>query len=1043
MTSPASPVPAVGKPAVQGRWQQFDPLWYRLRYPDLPGLMQEAGYSGDDPETLERFYREVGAGYGHSPNRYFDELWYRETYPDVRKGVIAGKWASGFAHYCAEGAQDRSPHWLFDENFYRRGNPDLTFSVLQDGGYVNGYAHYLETGESQGRAPSPLVDLRCLARMAGRYPEWFGPEGLFASWLVLPAQIADAERLSWYFDPAWYLQRYPQVQRALAEGRVTSALHHYLTNETPRLFDPSPLFSESWYVSHAPDLQSAIQSGAFRNGFDHFVRFGAREGRQPAEGIDLQAYGANPLVQAQCVSGRWPSPFARLAAERSGHASPCGTSGSITTDLVTAELADMKASESGPAIDENASRRLFQERAALQVPLTAREKLDFSFHGLPEISVIMVVHDKLELTLQTLASLRANYSGALELIVVDSGSRDETRQIECVLKGARILRYPWNIGYLQGCNEALAQARAPVTLYLNNDVRLFPGALENALERLRRAPATGGVVAKLVRSNMRLQEAGSIIWRDGATYGYRREDDPNLPEANFARRVDFGSAAFLLARTGLLKRAGGYDRQFRPAYFEDTDLCLRLQALGADIVYEPLCQVEHLEFGTSGTGGSQAQIQRNFRKFARQHAAFLRGQQPPHVRNAVLGRERGGKGRRLLFIEDRIPLPSQGSGYVRSHELICALARLGWHVTVFPMQRPREPFWRYYGAFPENVELALEQDVGTFPEFLAERAAYYDVLWVGRTHNLRALQPLLNEYSRFLPGCMTILDTEVVAAPRSVLQERLLQEKKAGGQALSLYRGAADDTGGTASDLEERVREELACAQYCQKIIAVTQADAELIRQAGHEDVAVLGHGMALRPTAASYGARRDLLFVGAIHSEDSPNYDSLLWFAREVMPALSGEAAKARLLVAGYVAPGVDLSPLAQLPAVELLGEQEDLTPLYERARVFVAPTRFAGGLPYKVHEAASRGVPMVVTDLLRRQVGWEDGKELLSAPSDDPTAFARAVSQLYENGTLWQRLRQESLAAVERDAGLEIFQQKLAELLGEMVTADRRDAA
>ena len=37
--------------------------------------------------------------------------------------------------------------------------------------------------------------------------------------------------------------------------------------------------------------------------------------------------------------------------------------------------------------------------------------------------------------------------------------------------------------------------------------------------------------------------------------------------------------------------------------------------------------------------------------------------------------------------------------------------------------------------------------------------------------------------------------------------------------------------------------------------------------------------------------------------------------------------------------------------------------TILYDRARLFIAPTRFASGLPHKIHEAAAFGLPVVTT--------------------------------------------------------------------------------
>src|SRR5207253_7021477 len=88
----------------------------------------------------------------------------------------------------------------------------------------------------------------------------------------------------------------------------------------------------------------------------------------------------------------------------------------------------------------------------------------------------------------------------------------------------------------------------------------------------------------------------------------------------------------------------------------------------------------------------------------------------------------------------------------------------------------------------------------------------------------------------------------------------------------------------------------------------------------------------------------------------------------------------------------------------VELLGAVEDLVPLYNRARVFIAPTRFSAGVPLKVYEAAAHGLPVVATDLLARQLGWEPGEDLLAAPASDPDAFASACARLHDDADLWQ---------------------------------------
>src|SRR6185503_12342195 len=112
-----------------------------------------------------------------------------------------------------------------------------------------------------------------------------------------------------------------------------------------------------------------------------------------------------------------------------------------------------------------------------------------------------------------------------------------------------------------------------------------------------------------------------------------------------------------------------------------------------------------------------------------------------------------------------------------------------------------------------------------------------------------------------------------------------------------------------------------------------------------------------------------------------------------------------------GYTGAEVSLDRFRDHPRVTLRGAVSDLTPLYDSHRVFVAPTRFAAGTPYKVHEAASFGLPVVATELLRRQLGWENGRDLLSADATDPAAFARHAIVAQRDEALWSRLRDTSL--------------------------------
>jgi glycosyltransferase involved in cell wall biosynthesis len=97
--------------------------------------------------------------------------------------------------------------------------------------------------------------------------------------------------------------------------------------------------------------------------------------------------------------------------------------------------------------------------------------------------------------------------------------------------------------------------------------------------------------------------------------------------------------------------------------------------------------------------------------------------------------------------------------------------------------------------------------------------------------------------------------------------------------------------------------------------------------------------------------------------------------------------------------------------------------------ARIFVAPTRYAAGIPHKVHEAAARGIPIVATPLLASQLGWGDGDPFLVG--SDAETFARKCVDLYRNRDLWEQLREAAIERVREDCSIENFEAALKDCL------------
>ena len=291
-----------------------------------------------------------------------------------------------------------------------------------------------------------------------------------------------------------------------------------------------------------------------------------------------------------------------------------------------------------------------------------------------------MLFNRAELTLRCLQSITVTSGDIpIEVILVDNASTDRTSTLLDRVSGATVVRLKENLGYLQGCNRGAHQATGTHVLMLNSDTELTPGALARAVETLEADTSVGAVGGKLILPDGSLQEAGSIIWRDGGCTGYGRGDDPDAPHCMFVRDVDFCSAAFLLTPRLLFHRLGGFDETFAPAYYEDADYCMRLWQAGFRVLYQPRVNINHYEFGSSGTAGAIELQTRNRAAFVSRHADWLRTR-PPFASSAILKARAHTEARRLLLFDDWVPHEVLGSGFPRALALIRTLLTLGWQV---------------------------------------------------------------------------------------------------------------------------------------------------------------------------------------------------------------------------------------------------------------------------------------------------------------------------------------------------------------------------
>ena len=609
----------------------------------------------------------------------------------------------------------------------------------------------------------------------------------------------------------------------------------------------------------------------------------------------------------------------------------------------------------------------------------------------PVVSIVIPLYNKAAYTYYCLRSILENTDDpAYEVVTVDDASTDATPELLSMIENIRVVRHEQNEGFIASCNDGAAQARGAFLCFLNNDTLVTKSWVSHLIKTIESGPGCGAVGARLVYPEGVLQEAGSIVWRDGSALGYGRGDDPSKPEYGYVREVSYCSAACLLMERDLFHRLGGFDRSYRPAYYEDADLCFRVWEAGRRVLYQPKSLVYHLEFSSSSPEKAVRQMQINQSTFSNRWGERLAARLQCTPSNIVRARDERA-GRRIFVVDDRIPTPPFGSGYPRSYAMVAMLARLGFVVSFFPLQNP-EPFQPWLDNLQQLGVEVFFRPYDDFRRLLKERVGYYDAVIVSRPHNAARALPAIR---KAWPDVPVVYDAEALFSARDILKARLRGAELAPARVRAL------------------IESELAPLVDADAIITVSDTEQRTFEEfLGDRPAVVWSHPLEITQPRTDFDGRCDLLFVGGFPGTNTPNELAVIYLAREVLP-LVREKLHCRLFVVG-ANPPESVRELAGAGVV-VEGFVEDLGAAYEQRRVFIAPHRVAAGIPLKVLEAMSFGLPCVVSDLIAGQLGLADGVEALVGRS--AAELAAKIVEAHEQRATWVSLQREAFGLVRRN--------------------------
>src|SRR5713101_6776524 len=636
------------------------------------------------------------------------------------------------------------------------------------------------------------------------------------------------------------------------------------------------------------------------------------------------------------------------------------------------------------------------------VPSLPVESIHFPTHEDVEVSIIIPVFNQFQYTHACVGSLQAaEERSTFEVIVVDDCSTDETAELIPQMQGVVYLRNETNSGFIASCNRGAEKARGKFLLFLNNDTIVKPGWLTALVDTFAEEPQAGIVGSKLVYPDGRLQEAGGIIWRDASGWNYGKSDDPEKPEYNYLREVDYCSAAALMIPRSLFQSVGAFDREYAPAYYEDTDLSFKVRRAGYKVLYQPLSEVIHYEGATGGTDlstGAKRHQELNSATFATTWAAELAAKPANGDVANYFGCKPGQK--RILVIDHHLPMPEKDAGSVRMFHILNILRDLGHRFTFVPDNLADIP---PYGdeLRTRGIEVVYHPYIKKVRDYLIANGSKFDAVVLSRCDFARKH---IADVRLHAPQSRIIFDTVDLHFVRESRGAELADD-------LELRQKA-----------QEKRRLEYDLIDQADETWVVSSVEHQILKEKWPaKSIEIVSNIVDVPGSATPFSLRRDFLFIGGF--PHPPNTDAVLYFAEAIYPLVKEHLSDAKFYIIGEKPPP-EVVALATENII-VTGLQTDVRPFFDSVKLSVAPLRFGAGVKGKINQSMAYGVPVVATSLAAEGMMLTDHEDILVA--DEPGGFARALLELYESEGLWNRLSENGIKKNKALYSVDVAREKL----------------
>jgi len=218
----------------------------------------------------------------------------------------------------------------------------------------------------------------------------------------------------------------------------------------------------------------------------------------------------------------------------------------------------------------------------------------------PAVDIVVCAYNNKELTDRCLASLyNLNYPDYKVFLVDDCSSDESVNYFKKKYQYLSVIENKKCLGPARARNIGIAAGGSSYLVTMDNDAYLTPDWLSLMVGLMESDKKIGQAVGKILfaDNNNIINAAGGSIYFRGKGYAIGLGANASDIEYNRQREVLYATSASMIVRRDIHDLVGGFDGTYYYPY-EDTDLSLKINIAGYNVIYHPAAISYHSQSKT-------------------------------------------------------------------------------------------------------------------------------------------------------------------------------------------------------------------------------------------------------------------------------------------------------------------------------------------------------------------------------------------------------------------------------------------------------------